>query len=337
MRSTLPAALVGLSLLSGCATTSAGYDVARRDPMEGVNRAIFSFNGALDSAVLKPVAKGYRDVVPAPARQGVTNALSNTREPMSFVSAMLQGKFKRAFRAVDRFAINSTYGFLGTTDRAAELGLEVQPEDLGQTFAVWGIGSGPFLMLPILGPSSFRDLAGFGGSFVADPWAYAEDDLIGMSNTLQNVKTGVGIIDTRAGLIDTVDPVLEGALDPYTTMKSAYLQNRTAEILNGEVAESDGGAFGGMEEFEPTDFDSGDDAPADAPIDDATADDAPADDAPIDESADPAELPAVTGPATAVDPGAAVAPAPDAQPPAPDSETPDPAPQPDADPDPQGN
>ena len=281
--------LLGLLLAGGCATVPsdyAGYEDARGDSLEGVNRTIYSFNDAVDDAVLKPVAKGYRGVVPAPARQGVTNAFDNIDEPLTFVNALLQGKVKAAFRAVDRFVINSTYGALGTTDRAAELGLERQEEDFGQTLAVWGVGSGPFLMLPVLGPSSLRDLAGFGVDNLSNPWGHFQSGELGLS-TVEELGLQAGqVIDLRANLIDTADPVLDNALDPYATMKSAYFQSRLEQIRDGEmVAGDDGSAFEEMEEFEGFDFPEAeeDDALTDPlspqpevpPLDDPPVDDPP--------------------------------------------------------------
>ncbi|MBZ6377929.1 hypothetical protein B5C34_02400 [Pacificimonas flava] len=243
--------LILLPVLSACATTPAGYETAQRDSLEDFNRGVYSFNKAVDDAVLKPVAQGYVAAVPAPARKGIGNALGNVEEPLSFVNAVLQGKFKRAFRAVDRFVINSTYGFLGTIDRAAELGLEEQPEDFGQTLAVWGVGSGPFLVLPILGPSSLRDAAGFGVDTVTNPWTRFESSELNLSFEEQAAERVIDVVDLRAGLLGTADSVLAGALDPYVAQRSAYLQNRMAQITDGEASSAVGA---GMEEFEPVDY-----------------------------------------------------------------------------------
>ncbi|MGB3722063.1 MAG: VacJ family lipoprotein [Pacificimonas sp.] len=244
------------ALTAACATTPSGY--REGDSLEGFNRKMYSFNDAVDGAVLKPVAKGYRAVVPKPARTGVANALDNVDEPLSFINALLQGKIKRAFRAVDRLAINSTYGFLGTTDRAAELGLDRQEEDFGQTLAVWGVGSGPYIVLPILGPSSLRDVAGFGVDSVTDPWARFQDRTLGLSGTEQIGVTGGEVIELRSRLIDTADPVLANALDPYATLKSAYIQSRLQEIHDGNVPSSGES----MDDFEASDDFFADEDPA---------------------------------------------------------------------------
>ncbi len=248
-----------LALTAACATTPSGY--REGDSLESFNRKMFSFNNAVDGAVLKPVAQGYRAVVPKPARTGVTNALDNVDEPLSFINALLQGKIKRAFRAVDRLAINSTYGFLGTTDRAAELGLERQEEDFGQTLAVWGVGSGPYIVLPILGPSSLRDAAGFGVDTVTDPWNRFQNRTLELSSTERYGVTAGEVIELRARLIDTADPVLANALDPYATLKSAYVQSRLQEIHDGNVP-ANADALQEMEDFEPSDDFFADDDPA---------------------------------------------------------------------------
>lgn len=242
--------LFALVALSACAK---GYQDG--DRLEGVNRKVYSFNSAVDRAAIRPVAVAYRNVVPRPVRSGVSNAFSNTGEPLSFINAMLQGKPKRAFRAVDRFVINSTYGILGTQDRAGrEFGLIEQPEDFGQTLAVWGVPSGPFLMLPLLGPSSLRDAVGFGVEAVANPFQLLQDDVIDLT-TLEQIGIGAArLIDLRAGLIDTADPVIANALDPYATVKSAYIQARTAQIYNGNPPLADAGMDDEFEEFEPEEF-----------------------------------------------------------------------------------
>ena len=184
---------------------------------------------------------------------------------MSFINALLQGKVKRAFRAVDRFAINSTYGFLGTTDRAAELGLERQEEDFGQTLAVWGVPSGPFIMLPLLGPSTLRDAAGFGVDSVTDPWTDFQQGPMGLSSTETLGVTAFEVVELRARLLTTADPLIANALDPYATVKSAYLQSRLVEINDGAAPVSQDGAFEETEEFEPFDDFTGDGGGVDAP------------------------------------------------------------------------
>ncbi|MGB7406017.1 MAG: VacJ family lipoprotein [Pacificimonas sp.] len=253
MRRTRLVFFAPLMALTACATTPSAYDAAEGDPWEGFNRSIYSFNDAVDGAVLKPAAQGYRAVVPQPVRTGVSNALDNVDEPVSFINAILQGKFKRAFRAVDRFAVNTTYGVLGTTDRAAELGLDKQSEDFGQTLAVWGVGSGPYLVLPIFGPSSIRDAVGFGVGQVTNPWGRFQSRTLDLTTIEQGGVAAFEAVELRNRLIDTADPLLENALDPYATIKSAYIQTRTAEIFDGNPPAPADDGFDSMEDFEPMD------------------------------------------------------------------------------------
>ncbi|EMD83215.1 Surface lipoprotein [Pacificimonas flava] len=284
----VPILIAAALTTTACATMPAGYEDAQGESLGGFNRGIYSFNNAVDSAVLKPVATGYRDVAPAPVRTGVTNIFQNFDEPLNFVNALLQGKIKRAFRAVDRFAVNSTYGVLGTTDRAAELGLEAQPEDFGQTLAVWGLGSGPYVMLPLLGPSTVRDAVGTAVDIVTNPWTLFENRELGFGFQENFAEGAVELVNTRANLIDSVDPILENALDPYATMKSAYLQNRLQLINDGNVpmpsSEEGGGAFGDMETFEGFTFEE--DGTVEERPDET---DRPADDAEPDDSDSPPE------------------------------------------------
>ncbi len=251
------AALLAVPLLAGCATTPGGVSEAELDRFEKTNRAIYKFNKGVDTAVLKPVTQGYRAVVPGVARRGVSNALDNVDEPLSFINAVLQGKFKVAFRAVDRFLINSTFGVAGLFDHATEMGLPKQEEDFGQTLAAWGVGSGPFIMLPLLGPSTLRDSVGFGVDSVTDPWPKFQKHVAGLNGTERIGVTAGEAIDLRSRLVDTADPLLATALDEYATVRAAYLQQRLNDIYDGDPPEDD---------FSDTfTHDSDDSAPADAP------------------------------------------------------------------------
>lgn len=232
-------ALLAASLLAGCVTTPGGVSEAELDRFEKTNRAIYAFNKGVDTAVLKPVTQGYRAVVPGIARRGVSNALDNVDEPLSFINAVLQGKFKAAFRAVDRFMINSTFGVAGLFDHATEMGLHKQEEDFGQTLAAWGVGSGPYIMLPLLGPSTLRDTVGFGVDSVTDPWPKFQKHVAGLNGTERIGVTAGEAIDLRSRLIDTADPLLATALDEYATVRAAYLQQRLSDIYDGDPPEDD--------------------------------------------------------------------------------------------------
>lgn len=234
MRATRVAALLAATFLGACATTPGHQLAAERDPYEKTNRDIYDFNRGLDKALVTPATKAYRAVTPRAAQRGVSNVFNNVDEPYSFVNAVLQGKVKQAFRTAARFLINTTLGVGGLADHATGMGLPEEPEDLGQTLAVWGMKSGPYIMLPLFGPSTVRDAIGFGVERVADPYrlAVSEANL----NTLQTVGlTGLELADTRSFVMDTADPLLEGSADEYATVKSAFLQYRWNLIHDGAV------------------------------------------------------------------------------------------------------
>ncbi len=240
----LVARLVPLALfagLSACATVHAGSQAeAYRDPWEKTNRDLYALNKGLDRYALKPVTKAYRATTPAPVRQMVSNGFGNISQPNSFLNALLQGKVKQAFRSLDRFLINTTIGFGGLADIATDLGRPNEPEDFGQTLAVWGVGSGPYLMVPILGPSTVRDLFGFGVDFVADPFLIAETKVLHPTLLEQTGQFTAQTIDVRSQLIDSGgDDALKGSLDDYATLKSAYLQRRQSLIYDGNPPDPD--------------------------------------------------------------------------------------------------
>jgi len=228
----LLAPIAGALLLSACATTPGQYELAQRDPLEKFNRGVWSVNRGADKVVIKPAAQVYRAVTPRPVRQGVSNLFSNLSEPWSFVNNLLQGKGERAGRNLARFLINSTVGIAGLWDPASKLGARPAPEDLGQTLAVWGVNGGPYLVLPLLGPSTLRDGIGSGVAAYADPVKYAINNA-DISVWYKRGYLAAYIIDTRSQLIESGgDAFLESSLDPYAAARSAYLQLRTAEIAD---------------------------------------------------------------------------------------------------------
>lgn len=228
----LLAPIAGAFLLGACATTPGQYELAQRDPLEKFNRGVWSVNRGADKVVIKPAAQVYRAVTPRPVRQGVSNVFSNLSEPWSFVNNLLQGKGERAGRNLARFLINSTVGIAGLWDPASKLGARPAPEDLGQTLAVWGVNGGPYLVLPLLGPSTLRDGIGSGVAAYADPVKYAINNA-DISVWYKRGYLAAYIIDTRSQLIESGgDAFLESSLDPYAAARSAYLQLRTAEIAD---------------------------------------------------------------------------------------------------------
>ncbi|NIJ06462.1 phospholipid-binding lipoprotein MlaA [Sphingomonas vulcanisoli] len=234
--------LIGLTafvLLAGCAHVPGQDRLAEKDPLEKFNRGMWNVNMAADRVVMKPVTKVYRAVAPKPVRSGITNFFSNVTEPWSFLNNLLQGKPERAGRNLQRFVVNTTFGLAGLFDRATKLGVQPAPEDLGQTLAVWGVNGGPYLVLPLLGPSTMRDAVGSGVA------AYGDPVNIAINHADVNVwyKRGyraAGIVNARSELIESGgDAFLKSSLDPYAAARSAYLQRRRAQILDKE---DDGGA-----------------------------------------------------------------------------------------------
>ena len=197
------------------------------DPFEGWNRAMFSFNQEADKYVLKPLAEGYQAITPAPVRKGVSNFFNNLGEPITAVNSVLQAKPGKAARSLTRFVFNTTFGLLGIFDVAGAMGIEREKEDLGQTLAYWGVGSGPYLVLPILGPSNLRDLGGRVVDRPLNPVSWQDE--VGMTEVL--FTDG---IQTRAQLLG-VEPKSVG--DPYVLMRSAYEQRRRYEINDGIVVD----------------------------------------------------------------------------------------------------
>ncbi len=210
--------------LSACSTTTQDDE---NDPWESVNRGIFGFNQVADEYVMEPVAKGYRYITPDPVISRIGNISDNLGEPVSMINAFLQGDFDQGMVNFWRFVLNSTVGIAGMNDVAASAGLMPRTEDFGQTLAVWGVGDGPYVMLPILGPSSVRDTGGMAADWFLNPVHYAIDD----TGTEIWLAVAQGLV-TRERLIEVLDDVNETSLDPYVTLRSMYRQHRAAQIAN---------------------------------------------------------------------------------------------------------
>jgi phospholipid-binding lipoprotein MlaA len=215
--------LVGLLLLvaafaGGCASSN-----TPGDPLEGFNRAIFGFNEGVDNAILRPVASGYKAVVPEPARDCVGNVFSNINDIFVSVNSLLQGKVGDAVSDACRVVVNTTVGLLGCFDVASKVGLEKHNRDFGQTFGKWGIASGPYLVLPFLGPSSIRDGVGtFIYSYLDPVWA----DHV----PTRNVAYSLRAVNRRSELLDATNVLEEAALDKYSFVRDAYLQRRRGMV-----------------------------------------------------------------------------------------------------------
>ena len=223
-------------VVSGCAThpqnqqSAAAAEEDFNDPFEDTNRKIFDFNQVVDRHVLVPVAKTYRAVLPTPVRDLLRDFLNNLRAPLIFANNTLQGDFGHAKDTVVRFVLNSTIGMAGLVDVAGRWGIPYHEEDLGITLGVWGVPEGPYLVVPVLGPSNPRDLGGQVAEGFGDPW-----NLIVTGNPftlywIPFVRGGVDGIDQRARYLDTLADIERTSLDYYATIRSLYRQRRAALI-----------------------------------------------------------------------------------------------------------
>ena len=227
--------LVGLFaailLVSACATDNGDVmagDVEVSDPFESTNRAVFSFNNAVDDALIHPIAKGYNTVVPSPARTGVDNALKNLRSPVNFMNQVLQGDFDGAGDVVVRAVVNTLLGIGGLFDLAGHEGIEYEVEDFGQTLAKWGVDHGPYIVVPVLGPSSARDYVGYAVDSFADPlrWYLFNIEEEGWYYG----KLGAEYLNLRASLVDVLEDLEKSSIDYYAATRSAYYQRREALV-----------------------------------------------------------------------------------------------------------
>jgi len=199
------------------------------DPIEPLNRAIFSFNNTADKIILEPVSKGHKKL-PSPVQSGVSNFLSNLRMPLVVVNQLLQGQGKNASESAGRFLVNSTIGILGLIDVADKMGLEEKKEDFGQTLATWGVGDGFYIVLPFYGPSNVRDTAGMVIAYTTDPInAYAVNE---GEAWVVPLRTAVNAVDQRSKIIDEVNALRDNSVDYYAAVRSSYYQNRKAAINN---------------------------------------------------------------------------------------------------------
>ena len=232
MRTKLIIAIIGLitlSLLSGCATN------ANKDPLEGINRGIYKFNDVADKAVIKPVATAYKAVTPTPIRKGINNFFSNLASITTILNDVLQLKFASAFTDAGRFVINSTFGIAGIFDVASMDKVAIHKEDFGQTLGFWGVGNGAYLVLPLLGPSSLRDVTGLVfDTSTTDPVNYVHN--IGEVRLHNQIRIAQ-LIDKRTDLLVASDLVDEASLDPYAFMRDAYLQRRASLVQDGYVSQ----------------------------------------------------------------------------------------------------
>ncbi|MEO8542449.1 MAG: VacJ family lipoprotein [Betaproteobacteria bacterium] len=241
MKSTAPAGArttmrcmmsVGLLLIAcqGCATQQPADP---RDPLESFNRGVFAFNEGLDKAVLKPVATVYHDLTPQLVRTGVGNFLGNLDDAWSSVNSLLQFKLRAAVDNFMRFGVNTTFGLFGILDVASEMQINRHSEDFGQTLGAWGFGTGAYLVLPVFGPSTFRDTVALPVDFSGDLASHAGD--IRTRNSLRVLN----VIDTRANLLGLSSALDEVALDKYSFTRDAFLQRRRNAVYDGNPPDTD--------------------------------------------------------------------------------------------------
>jgi len=225
------AVLLVAALTTGCATSKDPEAVAQNDPYESTNRAIFDFNMKIDRAVAKPAAKFYNHAVPPFARNGLHNFLTNLDKPVTLGNDMLQANGPRVGETLSRFAVNTTLGVGGLVDVATMMGIPDHTEDFGQTLGTWGVGEGPYLVLPFMGPDPPRDIGGDVVDIFMDPLTYIR---FHASDTWYAVRSGVSVIDLRARNVDSLDQIERTSIDFYATTRSLYRQYRNAEIRNGQ-------------------------------------------------------------------------------------------------------
>lgn len=216
---------VALALvITGCAS---GPQADPRDPLEPFNRGVYQFNDAVDRAVVKPVAIAYRDVIPSPVRTGVSNFFNNLQDAWSAVNNALQLKGEAAGNSLVRFGVNTVFGWGGLLDIATEMQIERHTRDFGHTLGYWGVGPGPYLVLPLLGPSTLRDTA-------ALPVDTQGNFISGLEHVpTRNSATAMKLLDRRAQLLQASDMLDQVALDPYTFTRDAFLQRRRSAIYDG--------------------------------------------------------------------------------------------------------
>jgi phospholipid-binding lipoprotein MlaA len=211
------------TLLGGCATGPAANP---RDPLEPFNRGVYQFNDAVDRAVVKPVATVYRDVLPSPVRTGVSNFFYNLQDAWSIVNNTLQLKPEQAGNSFFRFGVNSVFGLGGVLDIATEMRIERSTEDFGQTLGRWGVGAGPYLVLPLLGPSTVRDTAALAVDMQGNLLSNA-------AVPERNSAKALELLDRRSRLLQATDMLDQVALDPYTFTRDAFLQRRRSAVYDG--------------------------------------------------------------------------------------------------------
>jgi len=221
--------MLGIYLFLGACAAVTAPD--KRDPWESFNRSIYNFNDKFDRAIARPVARTYKNYTPGAFQNGVSNFFSNLGDVLVMLNDLLQFKFQQAAQDLSRFTFNSTIGLFGLLDVSSHMGLPKHDEDFGQTLATWGVGQGPYVVLPLLGPSTLRDTGGLVADWQVDPVFTIKDD--------QSRWTAIILraVDTRASLLEATKLMEKSGIDPYVFMRNAYLQHRDNLINDGQPAQ----------------------------------------------------------------------------------------------------
>lgn len=267
-------AIFAALLLGGCVSRPSDpedmtYYLETNDPLEPMNRAIFQFNEVTDKVVLRPVAVTYQAVVPKGVRIGIRNFLTHLKSPITILNALLQGEGVRARDTFGRFMTNTILGLGGLIDVASGAGIPRHQEDFGQTLAVWGVAPGPYLMLPLLGPSNFRDGIASGIDGALDPVGRYISSEYGLEGV--GVRYTLNAVDWRANNLKTIDELRNSSLDFYATVRSGFRQRRLHSIRNGREATNDSTGAPSVIDFDNMDMDMDMESPSDgAPADGET-------------------------------------------------------------------
>lgn len=226
-------ARIGLAMAIAAGLSACATGTNPRDPLEGYNRAMFKFNDTVDQVALKPVATAYKKVTPSFVQTGVGNFFGNLSDVWSAVNNLLQGKGEAGLQDVVRVGMNSTFGIFGLIDFASQAGIPKHNEDFGQTLGWYGVQPGPYVMLPLLGPSTVRDTVALPLDITGDPWRYKDPV------SVRNIGTVTRVVDKRAALLDATNLMEAAALDRYEFIRDGFLQARESKVFDGDTDRRD--------------------------------------------------------------------------------------------------
>ena len=233
MNTVMNAGRIGLVLAIAASVSACATGTNPRDPLEGYNRAMFKFNDTVDQVALKPAATAYKTVTPSFVQTGVGNFFGNLSDVWSAVNNLLQGKGEAGLQDVVRVSMNSTFGIFGLIDIASQAGIPKHSEDFGQTLGWYGVQPGPYVMLPLLGPSTVRDTVALPLDITGDPWRYKEPV------SVRNIGTVTRVVDKRAALLDATNLMEAAALDRYEFIRDGFLQARENKVFDGDTNRRD--------------------------------------------------------------------------------------------------